>query len=222
MRAVSRRVFRPRASRALARARAFAWRRRTVHSQRTAEWSVGTPGEFARHRTRGHRPRSGVARRIFAAPPALQREVGRFAFIQRYPVRDKPRRISGQEHGRRYTRPYTGGAYDSDSRSHIPRSFATSKPSCATSSHDSSARAFRSARQPASHIGRHGTEMNDHGGLAVALESRVRTRHGQVLDALDRLASGDYGICASCRRAIPYGRLMVMPETSYCKSCSAM
>ena len=63
------------------------------------------------------------------------------------------------------------------------------------------------------------TETESHGGLAVALESRARTRHAQVLDALDRLASGDYGIGASCGRAIPYGRLMVMPETSYCKSC---
>jgi RNA polymerase-binding transcription factor DksA len=58
-----------------------------------------------------------------------------------------------------------------------------------------------------------------HGGLAVALEERARTRHAQVKDALDRLASGDYGICESCQRAIPYGRLMIMPETSYCKSC---
>jgi RNA polymerase-binding transcription factor len=63
------------------------------------------------------------------------------------------------------------------------------------------------------------TETNADGGLAVALESRARTRHAQVLDALDRLANGTYGICTSCRRAISYGRLMVMPETSYCKSC---
>ena len=58
-----------------------------------------------------------------------------------------------------------------------------------------------------------------HGGLALALESRARTRHAQVLEALDRLANGTYGICVSCQRAIPYGRLMVMPETSYCRSC---
>jgi len=63
------------------------------------------------------------------------------------------------------------------------------------------------------------TETNDHGGLAVALESRARARHAHVLDALDRLANDDYGICVSCRRAIPYGRLMVMPETSYCRNC---
>jgi len=62
-------------------------------------------------------------------------------------------------------------------------------------------------------------EMDADGGLAVALESRARTRHAQVLDALERLATGVYGVCVSCRHAIPYGRLMVMPETSYCRSC---
>ena len=62
-------------------------------------------------------------------------------------------------------------------------------------------------------------KMDVDGGLAVALESRARTRHAQVHDALARLANGTYGICTNCRRAIAYGRLMVMPETSYCKSC---
>jgi RNA polymerase-binding transcription factor DksA len=62
-------------------------------------------------------------------------------------------------------------------------------------------------------------ETNANGGLAVALEQRARTRLARVIDALDRLANGAYGICESCQRAIPYGRLMIMPETSYCKSC---
>jgi DnaK suppressor protein len=59
-----------------------------------------------------------------------------------------------------------------------------------------------------------------HGGVAVALERRARTRRAEVMDALDRLENGDYGICVGCQSAIPYGRLMIMPEAAYCKSCS--
>lgn len=65
-------------------------------------------------------------------------------------------------------------------------------------------------------------ETNAHGGIAVALEGRARTRHAQVREALDRLASGDYGTCMSCQRAIPYGRLMIMPETAHCVSCGGI
>lgn len=58
-----------------------------------------------------------------------------------------------------------------------------------------------------------------HGGVALALEGRARTRRAEVMDALDRLANGDYGICVRCQSGIPYGRLMIMPEAAYCKSC---
>ena len=57
------------------------------------------------------------------------------------------------------------------------------------------------------------------GGLAVALETRIFDRH-QMLDvALRRLEAGTYGVCVSCHNPIPYGRLVVMPEATYCVGC---
>ena len=57
------------------------------------------------------------------------------------------------------------------------------------------------------------------GGLAIALETRVFDRH-QMLDvALRRLEAGTYGVCVSCHNPIPYGRLVVMPEATYCVGC---
>jgi RNA polymerase-binding transcription factor DksA len=59
------------------------------------------------------------------------------------------------------------------------------------------------------------------GGLAVALETRIFDRHQIVDDALRRIEEGTYGTCVSCHEPIPYGRLLVMPEATYCVSCGA-
>jgi RNA polymerase-binding transcription factor DksA len=59
------------------------------------------------------------------------------------------------------------------------------------------------------------------GGLAVALETRMLDRHEMIDSALGRLEDGTYGVCMSCRGPISYGRLLVMPEATYCVSCGA-
>jgi DnaK suppressor protein len=59
------------------------------------------------------------------------------------------------------------------------------------------------------------------GGLAVALETRIFDRHQMLDAALRRLEAGTYGACVSCHSPIPYGRLLVMPEASYCVACGA-
>ncbi len=42
----------------------------------------------------------------------------------------------------------------------------------------------------------------------------------QVLDdAIERMREGSYGICTSCEEPIPYGRLLVVPETDHCLTC---
>jgi RNA polymerase-binding transcription factor DksA len=33
-------------------------------------------------------------------------------------------------------------------------------------------------------------------------------------------AAGEYGLCARCGGLIPFGRLLVMPESAECGSCS--
>ena len=64
-----------------------------------------------------------------------------------------------------------------------------------------------------------GTEAK--GGLAIALETRIVDQHEMIDSALRRLEAGTYGVCVSCHNPIPYGRLLVMPEATYCVGCGA-
>jgi DnaK suppressor protein len=65
------------------------------------------------------------------------------------------------------------------------------------------------------------SDADDHIGLATALQRRGAARYPVVSDALERLKDGSYGVCVSCQRAIPYGRLLAMPETAHCVECGA-
>jgi DnaK suppressor protein len=58
-----------------------------------------------------------------------------------------------------------------------------------------------------------------HGGLAVALDGRTRTRRAHVADALHRMMNDEYGSCIRCGADIPYGRLVVLPEAAHCLGC---
>jgi len=40
-----------------------------------------------------------------------------------------------------------------------------------------------------------------------------------IEEALDRIASGDYGICLSCEETIPEKRLKALPWARYCVTC---
>ncbi len=64
-----------------------------------------------------------------------------------------------------------------------------------------------------------GNNTTEHLGLATVPPSRAAARRTAVNDALKRIANGTYGVCASCERPIPYGRLIAMPETATCVSC---
>lgn len=39
-------------------------------------------------------------------------------------------------------------------------------------------------------------------------------------NALARCAQADYGVCQRCKNDIPLGRLMFMPESIFCVTCS--
>jgi DnaK suppressor protein len=56
--------------------------------------------------------------------------------------------------------------------------------------------------------------------IAVRGASDTALRHDLVASALARLASGTYGACSRCGDAIPFGRLLVMPEVTNCLRCS--
>jgi DnaK suppressor protein len=66
-----------------------------------------------------------------------------------------------------------------------------------------------------------GNNTTEHLGLATVPPSRAAARRAAVTDALKRIDAGTYGICVSCERPIPYGRLIAMPETPHCVSCGA-
>ncbi|MFF3026259.1 TraR/DksA family transcriptional regulator [Microbacterium sp. NPDC057944] len=53
-------------------------------------------------------------------------------------------------------------------------------------------------------------------GLADAAASELR----QVDEALARLDTGDYGVCARCGQLIPAARLEVRPYATHCVACA--
>lgn len=61
--------------------------------------------------------------------------------------------------------------------------------------------------------------------LQSELESELRRDHptgrrALLMDALNRLREGTYGVCEDCRAAIPFDRLSAIPETRACIDCS--
>jgi len=61
--------------------------------------------------------------------------------------------------------------------------------------------------------------------LAAALLSRLEGRERHELDEIDaaqaRLEAGGYGVCETCRAAVPLARLRTMPATRFCLACQA-
>lgn len=53
----------------------------------------------------------------------------------------------------------------------------------------------------------------------MALAAGVRDVRDQVAHALDRLESGDYGICESCGQPIGKLRLQAFPRATLCLEC---
>lgn len=55
--------------------------------------------------------------------------------------------------------------------------------------------------------------------LTKGLQVREAARHALVVEALQRIEEGRYGLCAGCETTIPFQRLQVFPETLRCASC---
>jgi len=75
--------------------------------------------------------------------------------------------------------------------------------------------------EPSIAIGRL-TRMEAIGEKSVneAMHANVKQRLERLTNALDRMDKGIYGICARCRKEIPYGRLEAVPESVICVSCA--
>lgn len=55
--------------------------------------------------------------------------------------------------------------------------------------------------------------------MSAGLHERDASRHALLLTALTRMDEGTYGQCERCGGAIPFGRLLVMPEAGLCATC---
>lgn len=52
-----------------------------------------------------------------------------------------------------------------------------------------------------------------------ALDLKIRAEMEQIEKTLERLESGEYGICVACGEPIPEQRLLALPEAIRCVSC---
>ncbi len=53
----------------------------------------------------------------------------------------------------------------------------------------------------------------------MGLTARQEMR--RIAAALDRIETGDYGVCVRCGRAIAPERLDLLPDTPFCRDCAA-
>lgn len=55
----------------------------------------------------------------------------------------------------------------------------------------------------------------------LLLSARAEQQLNEVLQALERIEEGTYGICEECGQAINPARLMTMPAVSVCVTCKS-
>jgi DnaK suppressor protein len=58
-------------------------------------------------------------------------------------------------------------------------------------------------------------------GEVEALAAKLRDTLGEVEEALEKLAGGNYGTCEACGQPIDPVRLEAMPATRYCINCAS-
>jgi DnaK suppressor protein len=57
-------------------------------------------------------------------------------------------------------------------------------------------------------------------GMAKKLKEREQAKLAALVTALRRMEEGRFGVCERCGGAVPYERLLVMPETPNCTACA--
>lgn len=65
-----------------------------------------------------------------------------------------------------------------------------------------------------------GATLSDEWSRLEGLRRAAGTEIDEIDDALRRLADGAFGVCASCGRDIPVGRLLVRPTATLCVPCA--
>lgn len=62
-------------------------------------------------------------------------------------------------------------------------------------------------------------DETEESGIAHAEQIALKGRLHAVLDALERIKAGTYGVCLKCGGAIDADVLAAAPESVYCQSC---
>jgi DnaK suppressor protein len=65
-----------------------------------------------------------------------------------------------------------------------------------------------------------GLDLADNARAAALLEVATEQRR-HVLEALQRIDAGTYGLCVICGTPLPEGRLEARPEAARCMACQA-
>ena len=61
--------------------------------------------------------------------------------------------------------------------------------------------------------------INNKSVLEAALRE-AQSKLIQLNDINNKIASSDFGLCKTCKKSIPFGRLMIRPESQLCVNCA--
>jgi RNA polymerase-binding protein DksA len=67
--------------------------------------------------------------------------------------------------------------------------------------------------------GEHDRGVSESSDKELVLEQTEESIRAQVVQALERIEDGTYGLCQSCARPIGKARLDLIPYTPYCVAC---
>lgn len=81
------------------------------------------------------------------------------------------------------------------------------------------ARMSETVRNDAIPVGEHDRHVSESSETELVLEQDEENIRRQVIDALDRLDSGSFGLCQKCGGPIGKERLDALPYTSHCVQC---
>jgi len=61
--------------------------------------------------------------------------------------------------------------------------------------------------------------INNKSVLEAALRE-AQSKLIQLNNINNKIASSDFGLCKTCKKSIPFGRLMIRPESQLCVNCA--
>lgn len=75
-------------------------------------------------------------------------------------------------------------------------------------------------RDPLSQDAEDRAQERENDEVLARLAEVTRAELARVRHAAQRLASGNYGVCESCHKAISESRLRIVPEATHCSHCA--